>query len=111
MLEAFRAEWEPRWSRLDHLHDSQWTQIIEFAQHSLSPINWNFPPITPMQFTRAISTKKKTAAVGPDGISRKDLLSLSPMIAPASVALCHHAESTGRWGWYHCLKNAVTHWR
>ena len=97
VLEAFRAEWEPRWSRLDHLHDSQWTQIIEFAQHSLSPITWNFPPITPMQFTRAISTKKKTAAVGPDGISRKDLLSLSPMIAPASVALCHHAESTGRW--------------
>ena len=97
VLEAFREEWEPRWARLDHLHDSQWTQIIQFAKVSLEPIQWSFPSITRAQFERAVAAKKKTAAVGPDGISRLDLMKLAPTIGPGSLALYQHAETTGVW--------------
>ena len=97
VLEAFCAEWEPRWSRLDHLQDSQWDQIIRFAEVSLAPIPWNFPDILPDQFVKSVASKKRAAAVGPDGISRQDILKLSPMITPASLAFYRHAEGTGLW--------------
>ena len=97
VLEAFRAEWEPRWRRMDHLLDSQWDQIIQFAEQSLSPIKWNFPDISPAHFVKAVHSKKKRAAVGPDGITRADLIRLSDVVGPGSIALFDHAESTGCW--------------
>ena len=97
VLAAFRAEWEPRWNRMDHLADGQWDQIIGFAQNTLSPIDWTMPDITQDQFCRASAAKKRAAAIGPDGVSRYDLIRLGKVVGPGMVELYRHAELTGCW--------------
>ena len=59
---------------MDHLADGQWDQIISFAQDTLRPIDWTMPDITQDQFCRASAAKKRAAAIGPDGVSRYDLI-------------------------------------
>ena len=76
---AFQKEWMARWDRHANTLDSAWEPIVEFVQHAFpAPPSLEYKPITYDVWLAAVRKKKYKAAVGPDGVSRSDLLALPP---------------------------------
>ena len=97
IFEAFKQEWEPRWNRHQHILDSQWDQICSFAQQTLKPICWNFPQWTAERFAQVVRSKKATAATGPDGVTRQDLVSLPTHAVQSILKVFHRVEGQAQW--------------
>ena len=76
IADRFRKVWEPRWNKLQHLEEGQWTQILDFLDKKVPPLQWHFPAWTVDFFDLHLSKKKAKSAVGADGVSKQDLLSL-----------------------------------
>lgn len=76
ILQEFCRVWKPRWQKASHVLDSQWQQIMDFSQATFQPIQWDHQPWSLSTFQRALHFKKSSAATGPDGVSRLDLVSL-----------------------------------
>ena len=76
VIQAFQQEWYPKWNRLKAIPTGQWDQISEFAHRVLPRLQWSFRPWTLAVFEGALKSKKSKSAVGPDGISRGDLLAV-----------------------------------
>ena len=97
ILQAFQEAWSKRWQKSHHLEPSQWNDIAEFINRVAKPIQWDFPQWTLDQFTRVVSAKKRHAAAGPDGVTRRDLLDIPPAGQSACLRILTTAESTARW--------------
>ena len=97
IFEAFRREWEPRWNRHSRVCDSQWDQICAFAQAHLAPVQWHFPDWNPERFEQIVRSKKSTAATGPDGITRKDLMALPSHAVQSLLQVYHIVEQQAKW--------------
>ncbi len=97
ILEAFRAEWEPRWTRNQKVLPSQWDQIAKFVEATMTKVDWNFRPWSNHLFKSALKSKKKTAATGPDGITRKDLMKLPETVIQSLVQCYDNIEETNCW--------------
>ena len=95
VFEAFRQEWEPRWNRHGMVSDTQWDQICGFARDSLGPIQWNFTPWSEDMFLQVVKSKKSTAATGPDGITRQDLLALPRHVVSSLLGVYHKVRPSG----------------
>ena len=76
ILTEFGRVWESRWTKLSHVQPSQWTDIMNFCCQCLPPVQWNFGSWSVDALKTLIRGKKKRAAVGLDGVSRRDLLAL-----------------------------------
>lgn len=85
------AVWEPRWNKFSHLEPSQWEQINGFADRVLAPVCWNFKPWA------GDTTKKETAAVGPDGVSKQDVVALPVQGHDAIANMFQSVESGNAW--------------
>ena len=97
IVTEFARVWVPRWNKISHVQDGQWTQITEFCQRAFGPIPWHFRSITPEVLGAAFSQKKRSSATGPDGVSRADLIVLPHS---ARIELCNmidHVEQGGLW--------------
>ena len=88
IFDAFRAEWEPRWKRVE---------ISDFAQHSLPKTEWFFRSWDVQQFRTATKSKKKSAATGPDGVSRSDLMVLPDAVIDGIVSMYESIETSYQW--------------
>ena len=97
VFEAFRQEWEPRWNRHRHVAAGQWDQICQFAQQKLPPVRWSFPKWTEDRFAQVVRSKKSTAATGPDGISRKDLMSMPSHVIKSLINVYEQVETASQW--------------
>ena len=97
ILDAFREAWSKRWEKAHHLLPNQWDDIAAFIDRHARPLTWNFPEWTCDRFVRVISGKKKTAAVGPDGVTRNDLLNIPSQAQEACMQVLTHAEATTQW--------------
>ena len=97
IFDAFRQEWEPRWKRATQILPSQWMQISNFAQQSLPRTEWCFRDWDLSQFRVAMKSKKKTAATGPDGISRADLMSFPDTVLEGITSLYQDIETSHQW--------------
>ena len=74
---SFATEWMARWDRHAHTHDSKWEPIVDFVRCAFpSPPQMHYKPVTYETWQDAVKRKKTHAAVGPDGVSRADLLAL-----------------------------------
>ena len=76
ILQEFTKVWTPRWQKASHVLDSQWEQIMGFTTRAFSPIPWQCDVWTPQKVQSTLKQKKASAATGPDGVSRHDLMSL-----------------------------------
>ena len=85
IMQEFQKTWTLRWNKMSHLHESQWTQIVDFCARTFRPCEWSFTDIDPTRFMKAVQRKKRRSAIGPDGVSRSDALALPPT---AVTALC-----------------------
>lgn len=97
IFEAFKQEWEPRWNRHSKVCVSQWDQICQFAKAHLQPISWNFPGWSEDSFVQVLRSKKSTAATGPDGVTRKDLMSLPSHAIRSLLQVYSQAEQHAKW--------------
>lgn len=97
ILREFERVWSARWIKPDHVLPSQWTQIVAFAKRTLDPIQWNFQPWTADMVLAAAKHKKPKTAVGPDGVSRKDLLSLPGGALESLALMFDQIEGSGIW--------------
>ena len=97
LLKCFEEVWASRWTKFQHLHASQWDQILAFVQRVVPPISWDMPQWTGQQFRHIISSKKKKAATGPDGISRKDVLALPVAATDLLAQLINGFENQASW--------------
>ena len=97
ILAQFQAVWQPRWNKLEHVAEGQWTQICDFVQAHFRPIQWNFAPWSAERVGVAVAKKKKHAAVGPDGVSQPDLAALPFTGRKAFADMYAHIEAGSDW--------------
>ena len=97
IIDAFKEVWYPRWNKASHVHESQWDQIVAFCQRTFAPIRWTYDCITPAKFRAAIAGKKRRSAIGPDGVSRADVLALSDDHLQCVCDLITQVEGGSAW--------------
>ena len=97
VLQEFQREWSPKWNRLTKIVDGQWQQITDFAQRVLPSLTWKFRPWTLATFDGALKSKKARSAVGPDGISRKDLMAVPSSVRQHLLQFYDRIETSFEW--------------
>ena len=76
----------------------RWDPIIQFADLALPrPPPMQYCPITKEEWTKALKSKRKKAATGPDGVSRQDLLNLPDQATEALLELFAGIEAGNQW--------------
>ena len=97
LFAAFESQWSKLWNRHTNVPESQWTQILDFARQQLCPVQAPAPVIDSESVRSTLKRKSKHAATGLDGVSRGDLLSLSPADMSLLCQVYKHATDEGVW--------------
>ena len=96
LFEAFSQEWSKRWVKFDHLLPGRWDGLIQtFPSFDHAPMQ--LEAISVAEWRRAVKLKPARSAVGPDGVSRADLLRLPDSLVASLIRLYTEAETSGRW--------------
>eukprot|EP00435_Cladocopium_sp_Y103_P071758 s627_g38.t1 len=99
MFARFQSEWQTRWDRHLNIPSDQWDPLISFFQLAKAPgAEQPYVPITPERWIKSLRSKKSTAAQGPDGWTRSDLLKLPHDLTCAILRIIHQVE-TGNMQW------------
>ena len=69
--------WRPRWQRVSEVPEDQWRRITLFAQAYIPRIDFNWRPLTTDEVRNAAKKMKVTAARGPDGFARLDIVKMA----------------------------------
>lgn len=102
--------WMPYWDRHSDVPISQWTPALDFACSHIQPSSFVLPPLTLHDWHRALHQFKETAAAGPCGWTRSDLLHLSDDHAKQALDFYRLIERGAPWpsqcatGLIHCLQ-------
>eukprot|EP00435_Cladocopium_sp_Y103_P076084 s49_g76.t1 len=93
MFKRFQLEWQSRWDRHLQVPEEQWDPVLEFFRlaHPPGP-EQTYRPITREAWLRTLRKKKSTAAQGPDGWTRQDLINLPDDLTDAIVSLLNRIE-------------------
>ena len=97
ILDAFEAEWAPRWKKHDNVPAEEWQAAIDFLKAAMPKHKATFPPIDPVLWKRTVAKKRKGAAVGPDGVSKQDLLNMPASTLNQLLQLIREVESGREW--------------
>ena len=97
VFEAFHTQWRQRWCRHDSIPNSQWSQIVGFAEKALAWHPVAAVEVTPELILAETQRKKPVAATGLDGVSRRDILSSCPNTLLSLSSLYARAETSGEW--------------
>jgi ribonuclease HI len=97
ILTAFENEWAPRWQKHDQEDPAKWEPIMSFLKAAIPKREVSFPEITLDQWRHAIAKKKKAAAIGPDGVSRADMLNAPESTHLAMLELIKALEAGHDW--------------
>eukprot|EP00438_Fugacium_kawagutii_P025698 Skav229289 [mRNA] locus=scaffold544:54833:73622:+ [translate_table: standard] len=102
IIREFHKEWGPRWQRHDQTSDSHWDVVVAFAKDAFPTVPPEvalpmFPPIDVPTWRRAVNKKKRAAATGPDGLSRRDLQHMPDHLLSSLLSLFHEIEHGRQW--------------
>ena len=94
MFDRFKLEWQKRWDSHLHVPAEHWEPLVSFFQlaHQPGP-DMPYRAITRNQWLHALKQKKKTAAQGPDGWTRRDLLNLPNDLTDAILKILYKVEN------------------
>lgn len=106
LFEAFHAQWKGRWLKHRSVEPSQWTQILDFARATLSPIHAPEPALSPEVLRRLIRGKSRKSACGLDGVSVLDLQAADEGQLTSLASLYSRAEADGSWP-VQCMAGSV----
>lgn len=93
ILQQFEQVWSSRWIKMSHLAEGQWQRVADFVQAKFRPLPWTFPDWDDKLFRQSVLKKKTHAAVGPDGVSKKDLQALPVSKSASLLQLFSHLEA------------------
>ena len=98
LFQRFGAEWKSRWDRHHGKPPDFWQPIVEFSKSVLPiPSPMVYSPISLDQWKKELSRKKKSAAVGPDGFSKQDLLRLPDDLTRCLLRIFELVEHGSQW--------------
>ena len=97
IIQQFNQEWAPRWFKPAHDQPDAWNTILAFMQAAMPRGQVHFPPITIEMWRKEAGRKKRTAAVGPDGVSRADLLHIPDVVVADLLAMIEAIENGAAW--------------
>jgi len=99
LFQKFSDEWKTRWDRHLNTPNDFWAPIVEFAIDRLRPPSQSllYAPITYEQWIQEVRKKKTHAAVGPDGITKDDLLHMPRYLVESLLCLIHDIEHGHPW--------------
>ena len=96
MFTAFQQEWVIRWDRHLHTPESAWDPLLMEEHVPVGP-PLPYAPITIDEWHHCLRSKKRTAAVGPDGWSRADLQAMPADLTKCLLAILEAVESGRPW--------------
>ena len=108
--QRFAQLWTPRWTKHSNIPASHWDQIKCFANEHLPRGNIELPPVSIADWRRAIHQFKTTAATGPCGWTRSDLIKMTDGDVQSILDFFHALEQGAAWprqwcvGLVHCLQ-------
>ena len=116
---AFHAEWLARWDRHANTPDEQWDPIVQFVAAAIpNPPSMPYRPVDFDMWQHAVRKKKAKAAIGPDGVSKTDLLALPKShVEPILDLLSSIEQGTLHWpkqvvtGHVHALEKIPDAWK
>ena len=97
LFEAFHDQWKKRWCKHDHIPNSQWTQILDFASRAFPVQRIPHLVVDPPLLKAQIHRKKARSATGLDGVSRADLVQATPNTILSLLSCFQRAETDGLW--------------
>lgn len=97
IIQMFNKEWAPRWLKPDHDQPDKWHTITNFMKAAVPSRSFEFPAITLEEWRKETRKKKRTAAVGPDGVSREDLLRVPDAVIRDILAMIEAVEKGAAW--------------
>jgi len=97
IFEAFHTQWKQRWCRHDQTSFRHWDQLIGFASRFLHPVPIPHLSVDADLLRAEIHRKKKTAAIGLDGVSRADLIHADSNTLLSLTNAFARAETDGMW--------------
>ena len=100
VFKAFEDLWKPMWQKHQDTSVERWIPIMQEIQQQVPqpPEAMPMPPLTPEQWIKSVRSKKATSAVGPDGVSKLDLLNMPPALVTKLVDHINDIEH-GRKEW------------
>lgn len=98
LFESFGNEWAKRWDRHRTTNDSFWDPIVALAKSVLpKPPPMECQEIGYEEWMSAVRAKKSRGAVGPDGLSKQDLLRMPRHLVEKLLALISKIEQGAKW--------------
>ena len=94
----FGESWKARWDKHRDIPTEEWKPISDFFRCATPKVAaYEYKPITIQEWHRSLQSKKKHAAIGPDGFSRADLMRMPQDITQALLDLFTAIECGNDW--------------
>ena len=97
LFQEFQTTWSQRWNKHQHVPESQWRDILNFARKHAPPVNCVHQPLDCTVLRREIQKKRARTAKGLDGVSLTDLKHMPDGVLQSYCSFYDHAETRGRW--------------
>lgn len=98
VLREFEQMWMGFWGRHEQTPVEAWVPFVNLCHDTLENIpSMPVTPITVDEWVQAVKRKKSRAAVGPDGVSKSDLLNMPLDLVAKLVAMFNDIESGAPW--------------
>lgn len=99
IFNEFANMWTPLWQKHDQIAPDKWEPFVEKCVPLLVPADNQMPcdDISIEQWDKCVRSKKKHSAVGPDGVSRLDLIRMPGGCRDALIRLINQIESGKPW--------------
>jgi len=94
ILDAFEQHWKPRWNTLSQITSEAWQRIMDFTQHYMPQLHFDWDAIDMQTWTSTVKSFKKHAARGPDGFSKEDLVNMPPAYIQQLLNMLTAIENT-----------------
>ena len=94
IFKEFANMWTPMWQKHDHVSPDKWENFVDKCVPLLPSVPDVMPceDITIANWDSCVKSKKKQSAIGPDGVSRLDLIKMQPACKQALVQLINQIE-------------------
>ena len=95
IFQAFHDLWDPMWNKHLHAAPEQWVPFLENALPCIPTPDRSLvlSPISVDEWLAAVRRRKKTSAIGRDGVSRLDLLHMPRPLVAQLVSTLNDIES------------------
>ena len=97
LFRAFGDEWAKRWMKHENVDPARWNGLLsDFAGEAFCE-PCEVATITVEVWRAAVKAKHPFSATGLDGVSRADLLAMTPLQVQGLLTICARAEADGCW--------------